>query len=35
MLWISLALKLGLHPLSKAVLVVISASPPKHPPIGP
>ncbi len=30
-----LALKLGLHPLTKAVLVVISTSPPKQLPAGP
>ena len=32
MLPLSLASKLGLHPLTKAVLVVISTSPPKQPP---
>jgi hypothetical protein len=30
-----LASKLGLHPLTKAVLVIISTSPPNWPPIGP
>jgi hypothetical protein len=29
------ALKLGFQPLTKAVLVVISTSPPKQPPAGP
>jgi hypothetical protein len=32
-LWFSLTSKLGLHPLSKTVLVAISTSPPKWPPI--
>jgi hypothetical protein len=35
MLWLSLASKLGFRPLTKAVLVAISTSPPKWPPIGP
>ncbi len=35
MLWLSLASKLGFGPLTKAVLVAISTSPPKWPPIGP
>jgi hypothetical protein len=35
MLPLGLASKLGLHPFTKAVLVVISTSPPKQPPAGP
>jgi hypothetical protein len=35
MLWLSLAFRLGFHPLTKAILVVISTSAPKWPPIGP
>jgi hypothetical protein len=35
MLRLSLASKLGFHPLTKAVLVAISTSPPKLPHIGP
>jgi hypothetical protein len=35
MLGFSLALKLGFQPLTKAILVAISTSPPKWPPIGP
>jgi hypothetical protein len=35
MLWLSLASKLGFHPLTKAVLVVLSTSPPKWPTVGP
>jgi hypothetical protein len=31
---LGLALKLGLHPLTKAVLFVISTSPPKQTPAG-
>jgi hypothetical protein len=34
-LWFSLASKLGFHPLTKAVLVAISTSPSKWPPIAP
>jgi hypothetical protein len=34
MLWLSLASKLGFHPLTKAILVAISTSPaPNWPPI--
>jgi hypothetical protein len=32
---LGLAVKLGFHPLTKAVLVAISTSPPKWPPMGP
>jgi hypothetical protein len=32
---LGLALKLGLHPLTNAVLFVISTSPPEQPPAGP
>jgi hypothetical protein len=35
MTWLSLASKLGFHPLTTAILVAISMSPPKWPPIGP
>jgi hypothetical protein len=35
MLWLTLALKIGFHPLTKAVLVVISTSPPKWATVGP
>jgi hypothetical protein len=35
MLPLGLASKLGLKPLTKAVLVAISTSPPKQPPAGP
>jgi hypothetical protein len=35
MLGLSLASKLGFHPLTKAVLVVISSILPKWPPIAP
>jgi hypothetical protein len=35
MLQFSLTLKLGYHPLTKGILVAISNSPPKQPPIGP
>jgi hypothetical protein len=35
MLRIRPASKLGFHPLTKAVLVVISTSPHKQPPVGP
>jgi hypothetical protein len=35
MLWLTLAAILGFHPLTKAVLVAISTSPPKGPHIGP
>jgi hypothetical protein len=34
-LLLGLALKLGFQPLTKAVLVAISTSPPKQPPAGP
>jgi hypothetical protein len=35
MLCLTLASKLGFHPLTKAILVAISTSPPKWPLIGP
>jgi hypothetical protein len=35
MLLLGLILKVGLHPLTKAVLVVMSTCPPKQPPTGP
>ena len=35
MLWLTLASKLGFHPLTKAVLAAISTRPPNHPPVGP
>jgi hypothetical protein len=35
MLSLGLASRLGFHPLTKAVLILISTSPPKQPPAGP
>jgi hypothetical protein len=35
MIPLGIASKLGCHPLTKAILIAISTSPPKWPPIGP
>ena len=35
MLPLGIASKLGFHPLTKAILVAESTSPPKQPPVGP